>query len=201
MSGALPTTAIPADVQFRSIQPARVSIAHSLKRQVRSTGAQRWAGRCTYGTLERAVFQPLWAFIVAQKGQYETFTLTLPGWTTPLGSWGGSPAVNGAVSAGAVSVAIDGLTAGVTGIGKAGDFVKFSGHSKVYQLAADVNSNGSGETTLTLTFGLLAALANNETLTVNDVPFTVALVEDQPEFPMRAPLQIEGFGFDWVEVY
>jgi hypothetical protein len=62
-------------------------------------------------------------------------------------------------------VAIDGLTPSITGIIKRGDFFKFAGHSKVYQADADIDSNGSGQATLTFFPALLAAVADNEGIT------------------------------------
>jgi len=201
MSGALPTTPKPASIEIRSVQPTRVSVAHSLKRQVRSTGAQRWGVRLSYPPMRRSAFMPLWGFLMGQDGQYETFTLTPAGLLVPLGSWGGAPAVNGALSVGAVTGAVDGMSNSITGAGKAGDFFKFSGHSKVYQLRADLDTNGSGEGTIYFRPALVAAVANNETITSASVPFTVALTQDQNAFRLEPGAIVPAFELDCVEVY
>ena len=189
MSGALPTTRGPAAVEVSSVTPTLVSTTHSLRQQVRSRGAQRWKLSYRYGTMERDDYMALYAFLVSQRGQYDTFTMALPSGISPRGAWTGTPLVNGAVAAGLTSVAIDGLSNSITGIGKAGDFLKFSGHSKVYMLVSDVNSNGSGQATLTITPKLVAAVADNESLTVTSVPFTVALTDDLVALPIKPPVQ------------
>jgi hypothetical protein len=84
--------------------------------------------------MEKTDYLDLWAFLNAQRGQYDTFTARCPSGISPRGSWGGTPLVNGAAAAGVASVAIDGLTPSVAGTGKRGDWIKFNGHSKVYQL-------------------------------------------------------------------
>lgn len=199
MSGTLPTTQAPASVTFRSIAPTLVSVSHSLKRQVRSRGGQRWGMQLVYGKMTREVFAPLWAFIIKQRSQYETFQTVVAGFTSPLGTWPGTPVVNGAVAAGNRSVAIDGVTAGQTGIAKAGDWIKFNSHAKVYQVTSDANSNGSGQATLTIEPALVSAIADNETFVTSSVPFTVALTSDQQNFPIAPPVIIEGFTIDLIE--
>jgi hypothetical protein len=189
MSGTLPTTRGPATLEIASHAPTYVSTTHSLKQQVRSRGAQRWKVSYKYGTMERDDYMALYAFLTSQRGQYDTFTLALPSGISPRGAWTGTPLVNGAVAAGLTSVAVDGLSNSITGIGKAGDYLKFAGHSKVYMLVSDVNSNGSGQATLTIFPKLVAALADNEALTVSSVPFTVALTSDVVALPIRPPVQ------------
>jgi hypothetical protein len=104
----------------------------------------------------------------------------LPAGISPRGSWGGTPLVNGAAAIGASSVAIDGLTPSVAGTGKRGDWIKFNGHSKVYQLTADADANGSGQATLSLMPALNAAVADNEPVTFSSsVPFTLILAGDE----------------------
>jgi hypothetical protein len=181
VSGTLPATPAPNSVRITSYQPTLVSVAHSLKRQARTRGAQRWAAVLGYPNMTRATFAPLWAFLIAQRGQYDTFQAPLPGYETPQGTATGTPLAKGAAAAGASSIPTDGWTISITGILKAGDFVKFSAHTKVYMVTADANSNGAGEATLSIQPKLVAAVADNEALTVNSVPFTWQLASDQVE--------------------
>lgn len=178
-------------MQIASWSPVLISRAHSGKTQRRKRGgnsAHRWTFRYTYDHMESSLFMDLWAFLNAQDGQYETFTITLPTGISPRGSWGGVPLAVGVHAAGLSAVAIDGLTPSITGIGKTGDFIKFSSHTKVYQLKADISSNGSGQATLSLKPGLVAALADNEALTVSAVPFTVILTSDTSPLDLEAPV-------------
>lgn len=200
MSGTLPTSRRPASITVTSWSPTLVSRTQSLRSQRRTRGGQRWKLHLAYGTMEMADYLDLWGFLNAQRGQYSAFTLTLPTGIWPRGTWGGTPLAAGAASAGAASVAIDGLTTGVTGIGKRGDFVKFAGHSKVYQVTADFNSNGSGQATLPIMPNLVAAVADNEALTVSAVPFNVILAGDEMALDLAPPTQ-GVIAFDCIEDY
>ena len=139
MSGTLPTSPAPSQGVIRTNQPTLVSVAQSLKRQVRTRGGQRWGIVLTYAPMTRASFMPVWAFLIGQRGQWGTFTLTVPGHDTPQGSWaGGAPLVDGANQVGN-TLNIKGLTPSQTGIAKAGDFIKPAGTTKVYMVTADAN--------------------------------------------------------------
>lgn len=177
MSDALPASPAPTSATLRSLQPTRVSVAHSLKRQARTRGAQRWGMRLTWDALTRDQFAPLQAFLLAQRGQADSFTLTLSGHNTPRGSWAGTPQVSGADQAGR-NINIGGLVANQASAAKAGDLLKFSGHSKVYLVTLDASSNSAGQATLVIEPALIASIANAEAIMVFAVPFTVALVSD-----------------------
>ncbi len=106
-----PTTVALADMTITSMEPTQVSITHSLKRQVRSRGGQRWAIKGSYAPLDREQAAELYAFGVAQRGQYQTFTIVPPTVSAPLGSANGTPLVDGVHSAGATSISVDGWSA------------------------------------------------------------------------------------------
>lgn len=199
---ALPTTVLPAQVSVSSWSPTLVSRAYSGKTQRRQRGGhiQRWRLSVRYAPLQRDEFMELWAFLAALRGQYSTFTLTIPTSIVPRGTWGGSPAVNGAVAAGQNTVRIDGLTALVAGAVKAGDFVKFSGHSKVYQVTADGTPDSGGELDLCIMPGLVTALSDNETVSFTSVPFTCILAADTQALDL-APGPEGTIAFDAIEDY
>ena len=191
MSGTFPTTPTASSIKITGISPTLTSVTHSLKRQARSRGGQRWLIEAGYPAMTRATFAPLWAFTNSQQGQYGTFTYQPPIYKDSSGSATGTLLVNNAsgYSAGDSSIACDGLT----GTLKAGDFIKFSGHDKVYTITAD------GSTTLTIEPSLLSALVDDETVTYNDVPFTMAFVDDKQELSMGVD-QLVGFSIKLVEV-
>ena len=70
----------------------------------------------------------------------------------------------------------------MTGTLKAGDFIKFNGHTKVYMVVADATADGSNEATLTIEPPLISSLANDETVSYDNIPFTVHLTNDIQEF-------------------
>jgi hypothetical protein len=198
MSGTFPTSPVPADIKVSSFSPTLVSQTQSLKRQVRRRGGQRWAFEVTFPPMTRSEFAPVYAFCIAQRGQYETFTFVPPVVSIPQGTATGTPLVNGAQSAGDNTIVTDGWSNSITAL-KAGDFLKFSGHNKVYMVTADATSDGSGNATLTIEPPLLASVADDEALTVSNVPFTVALTTDTQEYAAGPP-NIYEFSLQLIEV-
>jgi hypothetical protein len=199
MSGALPTAINPVSATIQSIQPTRVSVSHSLKRQTRSNSVQRWGLSFAYGRLSRAVVMQFYAFLLSQRGQADTFTTILPGHTVPQGTWLGTPVVAGASQTG-TSIALSGFTASQFGVAKAGDLLKFAGHTKVYMVTADANSTGTGTATLSIQPALLVSPGNLEAITTSNVPFTVSLASDNVGTQLQAgPLY--GLNIDMIEVY
>ena len=77
----------------------------------------------------------------------------------------------------------DGWTTANTGvIFKAGDFLKFANHDKVYTVTADAISDGSGDETISIEPALVTSPANDSAITYTSVPFTVALRSGIQEF-------------------
>ena len=182
MAGTFPSSPAASDVSVQSIEPTLVSVAISLKRQVRSRGGQRWLLNASFPPMTRAQFAPIYAFAVKQKGQYETFTYVPPTISTTRGDSGESPVVDGAISSGATSASIDGLTASTSNILRSGDFIKFSDHAKVYMVTDDMSSDGSGDATLSFHPTAVQDIADDSTVTIASVPFTVSFQDDAQEF-------------------
>ena len=189
-------------MRFSSATPTLVSWSHSLLRQSRSRGSQRWLIEAEYPpNLTRAEIAPLVAFLIKQRGQYDTFTLTPPAlWATARGVATGTPLVHAATPPSGRTVATKGWTPSQTGILLAGDFIKFAGHTKVYMVTADADSDGSGYATLSIEPALLSIPANDEAVVVSSVPFTVALVSDTFEFSVRGP-DIHELKVQFAEVF
>lgn len=186
---AFPTTPTASSIKITGISPTLTSVTHSLKRQARSRGGQRWLIEAGYPAMTRSQFAPLWAFVNAQQGQYSTFEYFPPIYKDTSGTATGTLLVNGGDSAGDSSIACDGLT----GTLKAGDFIKFAGHDKVYTLTDDAT------TSLAIEPPLMSAVADNEVVTYNDVSFTMAFQDDKQELSMGTD-QMIGFSIKLVEV-
>ena len=91
------------------------------------------------------------------------------------------PRTSGNIVVGATSVTVTNISdASDEPMMRAGDFFKFSNHSKVYMVAADVPSVTT--TTLFFSGALCANVPNNTTLTISNVPFTCILDEEVQEF-------------------
>jgi hypothetical protein len=199
MSGTFPTSPAPASMTVKSVQPTRVSITQNLKRQVRGGTVQRWAFSLQWTALFRSELAPILAFALAQKGQYESFAFVPPVLSTAQtagGAW--SPKVNGAHTGGR-TVNTRNWSPFTAIIYKAGDFIKFAGHNKVYMVTADAGSDDLGRMTVSIEPGLYAPLADLEAISYPSVPFTVAFAGDAQETGIN-PGIIATYACDLVEV-
>ena len=174
MSGTYPSSPEASTVNVTSLQPNLMSETRSGRRQVRSIGSQRWAITATYNPMTRAEFMPVYAFVLSQKGQLETFQFVPPVIGTTAGTATGSVTTNGTSAIGATSITI----AGLTGILKAGDFIKFATHSKVYMVTADRSGAGA----MTIEPPLFVAVAGSTAITYTAVPFTVRFNNDVQQY-------------------
>lgn len=192
-----PTTPEPSSITLRSTQPTLVSVSHSLARQVRSRGCQRWSLTIDYRNLKRSEYAALYAFAVSQRGQYGSFYVVPVVLGLPQGTASGTPLAAGSGAAGSRSIATDGWSSGASL--KAGDLIKFAGHHKVYMITADATANGSGQATIAIEPGLHAAVADNEAITARNVPIRMAFSGDVQELPI-AGMTFASLTFDLIEV-
>ena len=183
MSGQLPTSPVFNAMNFSNEVNTLLSISDSGRRFARQIDNQRWKFTCRYTNLTRAEFAPILAFITKQKGQKETFTIIPPKIKDALGSETTSIAVNGSHTAGDSTIAIDGFNADSAGSLKAGDFIKFANHTKVYMVVSDVTPS-SNAATVTIEPPIIEALANDEAVTYDDVPFTVYLTSNVQQYSL-----------------
>lgn len=191
---AFPTSPAPSIIYPGSIQPTRVSIAHSLKRQRRGGMVQAWKFRLVWQNLTRARFAPIWAFSIALRGQAVNFTYVPPVLGTRQTAGTGTPLVKTATATGR-SIPVKGMSAGAI-LGTAGDYVKFANHTKVYMLTADAVADGSGDVTIAIEPGLYEAVILNEALTLDSVPFTMLLTSDVRESELQGGQQDGPFNFE-----
>ena len=180
MSGTFPTSLAFNSLNVKSVQHTYVSRALSGRRQVRQLGGQFWKMTATFPPMTRAQFAPIYAFVVKQRGRYESFTIVPAVVSTGQGSPAGTPLVNGASQTGR-SLVTDGWNASIA-IFKAGDFLKIAGNDKVYMCTTDVSSDGSGNATISIEPALVASPADDGAITHSSVSFTVALTSGIQEF-------------------
>ena len=176
MSGAFPiSTAKFESLGIKSIQNTIISKTVSGKKLARQIDGQRWAFTIQIITAKRSdVYGELMAFIVKQRSGKENFTIVPPEITDARGTASGTP--NGTASAGATSITLAGTG---TGTLKAGDFIKFASHDKVYMVVADQSDISTGS--LTIEPPLTTAITNSD-ITYDNVAFTVHLTNDIQEF-------------------
>ena len=176
MSGAFPiSTAQFESLGIKSIQNTIISKSVSGKKLARQIDGQRWAFTIKIITAKRSdVYGELMAFIIKQRSGKENFTIIPPEVEDARGTASGTP--TGTASAGATSITLGGTG---TGTLKAGDFIKFANHDKVYMVVADQSDISTG--TLTIEPPLTTAVSAS-TIVYDNVPFTVYLTNDVQEF-------------------
>ena len=200
MSGTFPSSPAPSSVSISSNQNTIVSITSSGRRQARQIDGQRFRLTAKFPVMSRTEFAPILAFIVKQRSQVESFQFVPPTLDDSLGVASGVISVNGAILAGVTSVAIDGMANSTNGVFKAGDFFRFTGQTKVYMVMADVNSNGSGQGTLTFEPPLRTNVSDNAVLIYSNVDFTVGLTGDVQEFNISTENYYQ-YEIDLIEVF
>jgi hypothetical protein len=176
MAGAFPISIAKfKTLGIKSIQNTIISKSVSGKKLARQIDGQRWAFTIKIITAKRSdVYGELMAFIVKQRSGKENFTIVPPEIEDARGTASGTP--NGTASAGATSITLAGTG---TGTLKAGDFIKFASHDKVYMVVSDQSDISTG--TLTIEPPLTTAITNSD-IQFDNVPFTVHLTNDVQEF-------------------
>jgi hypothetical protein len=132
--------------------------------------------------MTRQNFAPIKAFIMKQRARLNTFTIIPPVISNAQGVATGTISVDGAISAGATTCTIDGMTLSTNGILKAGDYFRFTGQEKVYMCVEDLDADGAGSGTLTFEPPLRSDVANDIALVYDNVDFTVRLRNDIQEY-------------------
>ena len=176
MSGAFPiSTAKFESLGIKSIQNTIISKSQSGKKLARQIDGQRFGFTARIITAKRSdVYGDLMAFIIKQRSGKENFTIIPPEVEDARGTASGTP--HGTASAGATSITLGGTG---TGTLKAGDFIKFASHDKIYMVVADQSDISTGS--LTIEPPLTTAVSSSN-ITYDNVPFTVHLTNDIQEF-------------------
>ena len=190
MSGTYPITQSFNAVGFTSVFYNLSSTSLSGRTQVRNIGGQRFEFTATYPTLTRSEFAPIAAFIMAQRGMAEEFTIVLPEISSKSGDATGTVLTSLSEAIGQTVISIDGLT----GTLKAGDMIKFSNHNKVYMIVSDRAGNGD----LAIQPSLTVAVPNNTVITYDNVPFTVRLNNDVQTYDLGLASMLD-YEVDFIE--
>lgn len=183
MSGAFPISNAKFETMgIQSIQNTIISKSLSGKKLSRQINNQRFGFTARIITGKRSdVYGELMAFIIKQRSGKENFTIIPPEIEDARGNETGTVLVNGVHSVGDTTIAMDAFASDGAGRFKAGDYIKFASHNKVYMVVEDVTSS-SNAATVTIEPPLITALADDSVVTYDNVPFTVHLTNDIQEF-------------------
>ena len=141
----------------------------------------KWVVDFATPPMQHEAARELGAFLDSLDGRYETFTLTCPlpflGGTATFqtGSLGGQ---------GDNSISVTGLPADEIDALKAGDFIKFNGHDKVYKIVQNADSNGSGLATMYFHPRLQAIVAPSTAIT--EAVFSLRMRKDDLSLSLSA---------------
>jgi hypothetical protein len=166
---ALPTNKGLAKIRLTANNVVGVSQSpFTAKQQVYKYTGQFWEAEINLPPMKRADAEYWISFLLKLNGQYGTFLLGDPNGSTARGTATGTPLVNGGSQTGNELIT-DGWTNSITGILKAGDYIQLGSGAtaQLYKVLDDVNSNGSGQATLTLWPDLRSAPADNAAITVS----------------------------------
>ena len=183
MSGAFPISNSKfSTMGIKSIQNTIISKSDSGKKLARQIDGQRFAFTAKIITGKRSdIYGELMAFIMKQRSRKENFTIIPPEIEDARGNETGTVLVNGVHAVGDTTIAMDAFASDGAGRFKAGDFIKFASHNKVYMVVSDVTSS-SNAATVTIEPPLTTALADDSVVTYDNVPFTVHLTNDVQDF-------------------
>jgi len=174
MSGSYPTTPVFNAVNFSSEQKTITSTTDSGKMFSVQVDGQRFKFSASYPPMTRAEFAPVYAFVMKQRSQKETFTVIPPVISNAQGNISGIVSTNGSHSAGDTTIDIQNITGTIL----AGDMIKFNTHSKVYLVVEDATGDSNDEATITIEPPLREDVDTDVVMLYDNVPFTVRLTND-----------------------
>lgn len=179
MSGAFPTSPKFRALEFKNVRPVIMNHSLSGRRVARQIGSQYFTFTVQMPPLQYDNAMDVFAFLQKQKGGFETFTIQYPTDNRGADKTETDIQVVSAHSASDGTIDLDGFSTSTSGVLKAGDLISFAGHSKVYMVQADVDSDGTGAATVLIEPNLATTLADNEAVTVNKPSFTVYLTSEE----------------------
>jgi len=166
---AIPTSKGLAKIRLTANNVVGISQSpFTAKQQVYKYTGQFWEADISLPPMKRADAEYWISFLLKLNGSYGTFLLGDPNGATARGVATGTPLVNGASQTGS-DLITDGWTPNTTGILKAGDYIQLGGGASalLHKVLDDVNSDGSGNATLTLWPDLRTAPSDNAAIVVS----------------------------------
>lgn len=180
-------------MELSSNTPTIVTTSLSGLEQRAQVATQYFSFTASFQNLSDAERRQIMGFLMGKRGNLTAFSIDLPSpFNNSTGAYTGTITVTAGAS-GATSV-----TASVASnvlIVKAGDFIKFSGHNKVYMVTADATASSS-TVTINLFPALRTSVASN-TVTHKTVPMYVRCSADQIGFSAGA---VGGDGYNSIDI-
>ena len=178
MSGTFPTTIKPSSLSLQDNRPNLINQSVSGKRVTRKYGSQFFTLDIILPSLSKDDAMDVFAFLKKQQNSFDKFNYTYPITNRGANRSQTDIVVNGSHSVGDTTIALSGFDNSTSNVLKAGDVVKFANHDKVYMVESNLDSDSSGNATVTISPGIIATLANSEAVTVDQPTFKVYLDSD-----------------------
>ena len=175
---AYPTTPVFQSVNLKSNDKTLTSQTVNGRTQSRKLASQYWEFSAKYPPMTQADFMPVYAYVMQQRGQSNTFTVRIPVLEDARGTASGTLRVNGTKAAGQTTIVVDGITGTIV----EGDMIKFS-HDKVYMVVGHTETS-SNTTSINIQPPLRSNVANDETINYDTVTMKVRLRNDIQSFGM-----------------
>ena len=125
-------------VKFESQQPTSFTRTNSGRVITRAIVGHSWKINITYNPMTRDQFEPVYSFLLEKRGRLKPFFVALPQYSSSRTATSGTISVDGAATAGATNIKVDGFGS-VTGGLRPGDMFTItdssnSNHKKIYVL-------------------------------------------------------------------
>lgn len=183
-------------VKFSSEQPTSFSRTNSGRVITRAIVGHNWKINITYNPMTRDQFEPVYSFLLEKRGRLKPFFVALPQYSSSRTTTSGTISVDGAASAGATNIKVDGFGS-VTGGLRPGDMFTItdsnnSNHKKIYQITrvADNTNRLTTDTIATderryyITPPLEKDVSNNSTIQYSEPLVRVVQTADIQEYSL-----------------
>lgn len=184
---ALPTTTGIAKIRLSANSVVGISMSpFTAKQQVYKYTGQYWEAEISLPPMKRSEAEYWISFLLKLNGSYGTFLLGDPNGATARGVATGTPLVNGANQTGNELVT-DGWTTSTTGILKAGDYIQLGtgASAKLHKVLDDVDSDSSGNATITIWPDLRSAPSDNAAIVVSGAKGVFRLSTNQSDWDVN----------------
>lgn len=184
---ALPTTTGIAKIRISANNVVGISQSpFTAKQQVYKYTGQFWEAEISLPPMKRSEAEYWISFLLKLNGSYGTFLLGDPNGATARGVATGTPLVNGASQTGNELIT-DGWTTSTTGILKAGDYIQLGtgATAKLHKVLDDVNSDSSGNATITIWPDLRSAPSDNAAIVVSGAKGVFRLSTNQSDWDVN----------------
>jgi hypothetical protein len=179
MSGTYPASPSFNAINFKINTPTLVTQTNSGKSRRVGMRHSYYSFTVKYSAITRFDYGPIAGFIAQQYGGLESFQIVLPELSySKVGNQTSTTVTTSAANlAGVDHVAITGVGTGKNLL-RAGDFFKFSNHSKVYMCTTTWTTGQP----LYFSGSLVQDVPSGTSLVINAVPFTVILENNVQQF-------------------